>query len=964
MHHPFLPIQSASSTLQEGKYRVGTAPLNLPRPSPPEGQPLRSCTQFSDLAIPADSQTSAAEQTYRSTTPASARSSVAPGQVPEARSAIAIAQGSSTSSHPATSTDALPSFGRLPLIPKVSGSLSTQHGAKVQREGSLSKLLTIPEVSDKSIIHPEPSKSQREHPKEPGSENASEHTKAPTVRKGKRATPTQHTTNELEDDHHRLSDLTASSATTLAPSTGSADIPSDSSHRQTPVLLHPEPKVKAKAQGQAQGLACPPASKALNKSHRSMGQPQDKVRKTSRAPRSSKRLNRGSSDWEPVQRSTSARRATSVSTIQTSKSELKLGSRSPLPPAPKAQPEPRALPDYTDSDFENDAPVPPSKPHTTKSRSRSVRDYTDSELDSELEVAPVRPARRLSKTPLSRPVSVRPTSRPPRPVPDYISSEPEDVPVNPAEEASKSKAPMPSSSPRPRPARQALPDYTDSESEGSRVRPTQKPSKVRASALSLPVPRPRPARQSVPDHTDSESDHSDVGLKSTRWRASKSKYVLPVTSEANRMQESEPDGSEEEEDPGDPVDEALVELLNDADDSYDEANVEVPTVVSPGHTDATLVARAAPASRAPRSSEGTGEHDQEVNRSPDPPKSNGNGVRASVKRRTILDDSGESEVEPTADAATKQGRGPSSCESYSSQPDLLAPPSLVQSTSSLEEELESVDLYKLGIIEDEEDLYFARLALLNPPPSDEEPATTGPELPQGVDYKGDAWPEQESGCCRAEGISLIPPAEKAQHVPVQHGDLSDTGTGTTPVLSSARGSRADGRRLVANLELQKRDLDIDPDLLSVSQLRTREKALRFAKSAIHDWGLFALEPIARGEMVIEYVGEVVRHQLADEREMAYEISGQYSTYLFRVDDDLVVDATRKGNFARLVNHCCTPNCGARIFTVNGRKHIVLFAREWIQPGDEVTYDYKLAQPKDEVDASPCLCGSEGCRGYL
>ena len=32
--------------------------------------------------------------------------------------------------------------------------------------------------------------------------------------------------------------------------------------------------------------------------------------------------------------------------------------------------------------------------------------------------------------------------------------------------------------------------------------------------------------------------------------------------------------------------------------------------------------------------------------------------------------------------------------------------------------------------------------------------------------------------------------------------------------------------------------------------------MKFARSHIHDWGLFALEPIAAEEMVIEYVGAV------------------------------------------------------------------------------------------------------------
>lgn len=38
----------------------------------------------------------------------------------------------------------------------------------------------------------------------------------------------------------------------------------------------------------------------------------------------------------------------------------------------------------------------------------------------------------------------------------------------------------------------------------------------------------------------------------------------------------------------------------------------------------------------------------------------------------------------------------------------------------------------------------------------------------------------------------------------------------------------------------------------------RKKRIRFCRSHIHDWGLFALEPIAADEMVIEYVGQCIR----------------------------------------------------------------------------------------------------------
>lgn len=87
-------------------------------------------------------------------------------------------------------------------------------------------------------------------------------------------------------------------------------------------------------------------------------------------------------------------------------------------------------------------------------------------------------------------------------------------------------------------------------------------------------------------------------------------------------------------------------------------------------------------------------------------------------------------------------------------------------------------------------------------------------------------------------------------------------------------------------------------------LKVRKKQLKFAKSPIHDWGLVALEPIAADEMVIEYVGEMIRQVIADTRERNYEERGIGSSYMFRLDEETIIDATIKGNFARFINHCC------------------------------------------------------------
>lgn len=41
------------------------------------------------------------------------------------------------------------------------------------------------------------------------------------------------------------------------------------------------------------------------------------------------------------------------------------------------------------------------------------------------------------------------------------------------------------------------------------------------------------------------------------------------------------------------------------------------------------------------------------------------------------------------------------------------------------------------------------------------------------------------------------------------------------------------------------------------------------------------------------------------REKRYAQEGIGSSYLFRVDHDTIIDATKCGNLARFINHCCT-----------------------------------------------------------
>ncbi|KAI0488900.1 hypothetical protein KFK09_028739 [Dendrobium nobile] len=145
------------------------------------------------------------------------------------------------------------------------------------------------------------------------------------------------------------------------------------------------------------------------------------------------------------------------------------------------------------------------------------------------------------------------------------------------------------------------------------------------------------------------------------------------------------------------------------------------------------------------------------------------------------------------------------------------------------------------------------------------------------------------------------------------------------------------------------------------------KRLVVYKSGIHALGLYTSQFIARGAMVVEYVGEIVGLRVADKREIEYQsgrrLQCKSACYFFRIDKEHIIDATRKGGIARFVNHSCLPNCVAKIISIKNEKKVVFFAERDINPGEEITYDYHFNR-EDEGKKIPCFCNSKNCRRYL
>ena len=134
-------------------------------------------------------------------------------------------------------------------------------------------------------------------------------------------------------------------------------------------------------------------------------------------------------------------------------------------------------------------------------------------------------------------------------------------------------------------------------------------------------------------------------------------------------------------------------------------------------------------------------------------------------------------------------------------------------------------------------------------------------------------------------------------------------------------------------------------------------------SPMQGLGAFATRAIPADTRLIEYAGQRLT---PDEAEARYpDVEGErHHTFLFAIDDDVVIDAAFEGNEARFINHSCEPNCDA----------VIEDGRIWIETirdvaaGEELAYDYAYELEERHSPAAkrryPCYCGAARCRGTI
>jgi SET domain-containing protein len=135
------------------------------------------------------------------------------------------------------------------------------------------------------------------------------------------------------------------------------------------------------------------------------------------------------------------------------------------------------------------------------------------------------------------------------------------------------------------------------------------------------------------------------------------------------------------------------------------------------------------------------------------------------------------------------------------------------------------------------------------------------------------------------------------------------------------------------------------------------------RSGVHGKGVYAVQPLAKGETVIEYIGEIISWREALRRHPR-DPKDPNHTFYFHIDDQHVIDAGVGGNAARWINHACKPNCEAD----EDEGRVFIKTLRAIKPGEELFYDYGLSideryTPKVKREYA-CHCGAPRCRGTM
>ena len=115
-------------------------------------------------------------------------------------------------------------------------------------------------------------------------------------------------------------------------------------------------------------------------------------------------------------------------------------------------------------------------------------------------------------------------------------------------------------------------------------------------------------------------------------------------------------------------------------------------------------------------------------------------------------------------------------------------------------------------------------------------------------------------------------------------------------------------------------------------------------------GVFAREPIRKGELICLWGGRIVAENELDPN------MNFFTQRILQIEEGLYLEAPLPLEPTDCFNHSCEPNVG---FT----GQIGLIAMRDIHAGEELNFDYAMCDGSN-YDEFTCYCGSETCRGQV
>ncbi|KAI0656123.1 hypothetical protein C8Q70DRAFT_391854 [Cubamyces menziesii] len=171
---------------------------------------------------------------------------------------------------------------------------------------------------------------------------------------------------------------------------------------------------------------------------------------------------------------------------------------------------------------------------------------------------------------------------------------------------------------------------------------------------------------------------------------------------------------------------------------------------------------------------------------------------------------------------------------------------------------------------------------------------------------------------------------------------------------AAKASKGAGTRLCVGTHCPCRasKRECDPDVCACcetgscrnAQIQKQQHKHVQVKTGEYGLGLFLLEDARPGDLIIEYVGELIFEPTFVCRGQVADHVGR--SYVFGLNDVFSVDATNAGNASRYINHAPTrqANVKAIILAVNEDQRIGIFAKKDIPAGAELFMDYGPEYP--------------------